>query len=131
MSFQKKSDYNSLFSSYNSLNKHTNFINISLTLANQKLKVLTKKLDHSTLENDSLRATLSNDSSNSNKSPSSNGLKTVKNYKVHSSNFQSGQFVMPFLHLNFLTLIKRLIIHIYEKGFNIRYYGIYAMKKSK
>ena len=131
MSFQKKSDYNSLFSSYNSLNKHTNFINVPLTLANQELKVLTKKLDHSTLENDSLRATLSKDSSNSNKSPSSNGLKTVKNYKVHSSNFQSGQFVMPFLHLNFLTLIKRLIIHIHEKGFNIRYYGIYAMKKSK
>lgn len=131
MSFQKKSDYNSLFSSYNSLNEHTNFINVPLTLANQKLKVLTKKLDYSTLGNDSLRATLSKDSSNSNKPPSSNGLKTVKNYKVHSSNFQSGQFVMPFLHLNFLTLIKRIIIHIYEKGFNIRYYGTYAMKKSK
>lgn len=47
-------------------------------------------------------------------------------YDRHEDGKRVTETVHPF------ELIKRLIIHIPEKGFNMnRYYGIYAMKKSK
>lgn len=47
-------------------------------------------------------------------------------YNKHEDNQKVEEKVHPF------DLIKRLIIHIPEKGMNMtRYYGIYAMKKSK
>ena len=47
-------------------------------------------------------------------------------YDIHEDNERFTETVHPF------ELIKKLIIHIPEKGFNMtRYYGLYAMKKSK
>ena len=47
-------------------------------------------------------------------------------YDRHEDNERITESVHPF------ELIKKLIIHIPEKGFNMtRYYGLYAMKKSK
>ena len=47
-------------------------------------------------------------------------------YNRHEDGKRITETIHPF------ELIKRLIIHIPEKGFNMtRYYGIYAMKKSK
>lgn len=47
-------------------------------------------------------------------------------YNRHNDGKRITETVHPF------ELIKRLIIHIPEKGFNMtRYYGLYAMKKSK
>ncbi|MNV25201.1 putative transposase [compost metagenome] len=47
-------------------------------------------------------------------------------YNRHEDNQRFEEVVHPF------DLIKRLIIHIPEKGMNMtRYYGVYAMKKSK